>query len=135
MLLLDAIFVPNDAGDLTALSGPITSAAAAAPTLPTDVGMALIKMLLTVIALIALLCATYWFLKRLVRLRLSKGVGKQSIEILEKKMISAKTMLYLVQVENKKILLAESHLEIKGLERFSIVSEHSEGQQGMPPPS
>ena len=96
------------------------------PMPPTDLGMALIKMFLTLLALIALLFASYWFLRRLIQNRLQKGVGKQSIEILEKRMISPKTMLYIIRVQNKNILLAESHLEIKNLENFPIEKSMNE---------
>ena len=116
LVLGDAVFVPDDKGDLVAIAGPVTDAAASLP--PTDMGMTLIKMLLTLFGLVLLLYGTYWFLRRLIQNRLQRGVGQQSIDILEKRMISSKTMLYLVQVENKKILVAESHLEIKALESF-----------------
>ncbi len=93
-------------------------------TIPTstptpDIGAAFVKMLLTFGALIALLFFTYWMVRKLIQFRLQKGVGIPSIQVLEKKMISAKTMLYLVQVDDKKILLAESHLEIKRLESLT----------------
>lgn len=88
------------------------------PTTTGDLGATFIKMLLTFAVLILLLFGTYWFIRRLVSLRLQRGVGSPSIQILEKRMISAKTMLYLVEVENKKVLLAESHLEIKRIESF-----------------
>jgi flagellar biogenesis protein FliO len=124
MFFADAVFIQGEGGDLVALAAPISEAAA--PLLPTDVGSALVKMLLTLTALILLLFASYWFLRRLIQNRLKKGVGAQSIEILEKRMISAKTMLYLIQVENKKILMAESHLEIKALETFPATLEQSD---------
>ena len=116
MFLADTTFIPDDSGNLVALAGPLSDAAA--PIIPTDVGTTLIKMLLSLLALILLLFSSYWFIRRLIQNRLKKGVGEQSIEILEKRMISAKTMLYLIQVENKKVLVAESHLEIKTLESF-----------------
>jgi len=119
MIFADAVFIPDDKGDLVAIA---TSVADTAPPLPpTDMGLALLKMLLSLLALVVLLFASYWFLRRLIQNRLQKGIGKkQSIEILEKRMISPKTMLYIIQVENKKILLAESHLEIKRLESLTI---------------
>lgn len=119
LLLADAVFIPDEKGDLVALAGSVAEAAAPIP--PTDMGMTLIKMLLTLFALVLLLFGTYWFLRRLIQSRLQRGMGKQSIDILEKRMISPKTMLYLIQVENKKILIAESHLEIKPLESFPVV--------------
>ena len=118
LFLADAVFVPDDKGDLVAIAGSIADASAPLP--PTDMGMTLIKMLLTLLALALLLFGSFWFLRRLIQNRLQKGIGKQSIDILEKRMISPKTMLYLVQVENKKILVAESHLEFKALESFPV---------------
>ena len=119
MLFADVVFVPDDKGDLVALAGKVAEAAPPMP--PTDIGMTLIKMLLSLLAIALLLFVSYWFLKRLIQNRLQRGVGKQSIEILEKRMISPKTMLYLIQVENKKILFAESHLEVKTLETFPVL--------------
>src|SRR5258708_3026377 len=82
------------------------------PAPPNDLGWTLIKMVFTFGFLIFLMYGTYWMIRRLIRQKLQKGVGEPSINVLEKKMISAKTMLYLIEVEGKKTLLAESHLEI-----------------------
>lgn len=83
-----------------------------------DLGATFAKMMLTFGLLIFLLFGTYWVIKRLIRVRLQSGVGAPSIQVIEKKMISPKTMLYLVEVDNKKILIAESQLEIKRIESF-----------------
>lgn len=111
-----SVYIPDEKGELTAIE---SSAVAAADTMtqmpPGDLGATAMKMFLTLIALVALLFLSYWFLRRLIQNRLQKGVGEQAIQILEKRMISSKTMLYLIEVENKKILIAESHLEIKRL--------------------
>jgi flagellar biogenesis protein FliO len=120
MFFADAVFIPDDKGDLVALAGKIAETTAPLPP-PTDLGMTLVKMLISLMALALLLFASYWFLKRLIQGRLQRGVGRQSIEIVEKRMISPKTMLYLIQVENKKILFAESHLEVKALDTFRVV--------------
>jgi flagellar biogenesis protein FliO len=117
------VFIPDEHGELTPLAQAESLNEIPAP--PGDIGAAFVKMLLTFVALIALLFGTYWFIRRLIRNRLQKGVGDASIQILEKRMISPKTMLYLVEVENKKILLAESHLEIKRLEGFSSLESPS----------
>lgn len=102
-------------GDL--LDSPLTTETAAPPL---NLGVAFAKMLLTFAILILLLCCTYWLIRRIVRMRLQRGIGVPSIEVLEKKMISTKTMLYLIQIEGKKVLLAESHLEVRKLETFTI---------------
>lgn len=85
---------------------------------PGDYGAALIKMFLTLIALVFLFALTFWFLRRLIQNKLKRGSGTDSIKILEKRMISPKSMLYLVDVEGQKVLLAESHLEIRRLQTW-----------------
>ncbi len=119
------VFVPDENGELTA-STPPASLETLTELPPGDYGAALVKMLLTLIALAVLLFLSFWFLRRLIQQRMQKGVGTQSIQILEKRMISPKTMLYLIEVDNKKILLAESHLEVKRLESFTQVEEQEQ---------
>lgn len=83
---------------------------------PTDYGSVFIKMFLTLIALAVLFGFTVWFLRRLIRYRQEKGTGNQAIRVLEKKMISAKTMLYVIEIDGKRILVSESQLEIRQLQ-------------------
>ncbi len=111
-----AIYVPDEKGEIAALDQAALAATEAIPT--GDLGAAFAKMFLTLIALAILLFATYWFLRRLVQRRLQKGIGNGAIQIIEKKMVSHKTMLYLIEVDNKRVLIAESHLEIKRVEGF-----------------
>lgn len=98
-----------DALDLETLQNP-----------PADLGATFAKMMFTFVLLIALLLGTYWVIKRLIRFKMQSSGIEPCMHIIEKKMISPKTMLYLIEVENKKILLAESQLEIKRLESFEI---------------
>jgi flagellar biogenesis protein FliO len=113
-----AIFVPDETGELTALDqGSLAATEVAAQMPTTDLGAAFAKMFLTLIVLVILLFLSYWFLRRLIQQRLQKGDSSSAIQILEKRMISPKTTLYLVEVNQKKILLAESQLEIKGFEQ------------------
>lgn len=83
-----------------------------------DLGAAFAKMFLSLAALVLLLLVSYWFLRRLIQNRLQKGGSNASIQVIEKRMISPKTTLYLIEAEGKKVLVAESHLEIKRLEGF-----------------
>lgn len=75
---------------------------------------AFIRMLLSLAGLLALLFGTFWFLKRMGRGRVRFG-SHQSIQILEKRALSPKTVLYVVAIEGKKILLSESQLEVCSL--------------------
>ncbi|MDE3045676.1 MAG: flagellar biosynthetic protein FliO [Verrucomicrobiota bacterium] len=85
----------------------------AVPAPPVDYAAAMAKMCLTLLALLALMGVTFWFLRKLMQQRMQRGNANQTIRILEKRMISTKTMLYLVELEGQKILLAESHLEVR----------------------
>ncbi len=110
-----SIFIPDESGDLVALNQPEQILQEMPPG---DFGAAFVKMILSLIALVALLALTVWFLRRLIQGRLEKGSTNQSIQVLEKRMISPKTMLYLIEADGKKILVAESHLEIVKLQEL-----------------
>lgn len=122
MFLANTVYIPDEKGELTAAPSPsiLDNLDQVPPPPPGDFGATFVKMILTMVAIVALLFFTFWFLRRLIQQRLQKGVGEQSIQILEKRMISPKTMLYLIEVDKKKILIAESHLEIKRLENFNL---------------
>ncbi|MDE3056230.1 MAG: flagellar biosynthetic protein FliO [Verrucomicrobiota bacterium] len=93
----------------------------------TDFGSALLRMVIALAILLFLLGATYWLLRRIIRHRLTKGVGVEAIQLVEKRMISPKTTLYLVSVDNKRILFAESQLEVTQLSHtLSQESQNSE---------
>lgn len=92
-----------------------------------EYGAAFVKMFITLIALSLLLWGTVWLLRRIIQKKLQKGSGERAIEILEKKMLSPKTMLYWVEVEGQKVLIAESHLEVRGL-HTSILPRKEPGE-------
>ncbi|MEN9654368.1 MAG: hypothetical protein RL235_480 [Chlamydiota bacterium] len=92
-------------------------------TQPTDFGILFLKMLVSLVLLIALMLMTVWALRRLIQHRLQRGNDMQAIQVLEKRMLSPKTTLYLVEIDKKKVLVAESHLEIKQL---ATLEEHGE---------
>lgn len=114
-------FLLSDGSMVQNLASEIEQGVAAAPA--SDVTASFAKMMATFFLLIVLCIATYFLIKYLVQFRLSRGVGGSDIHILEKKMLSPKTMLYLVEVENKKVLLAESQIEIKKLETFDSTND------------
>lgn len=116
-LLADKVFLPDELISLD--NGP--PLAEMAPPPPGDFGAAFVKMFLTLIALILLLSLSYWLIKKIIQNRLQKGGGEKLIYVVEKRMISPKTALYLIEIEGKKVLLAESHLEVKRLESWPEV--------------
>jgi flagellar biogenesis protein FliO len=86
---------------------------------------AFLKMFLTLLALIVGIFACVWILKRLARGSFSQSSGK-SIKILEKKPLSPKTMLYIIEVDGQETLIAESQLEVKKLITLSSEQESEE---------
>lgn len=107
---------------------PANQIAQSIPPLPSpDIGSAFLKMFLSLLVLILLLIISYRFLKRFMQNRFQKGSSAASIQILEKKMISPKTMLYVIKIDRKKILVAESHLDVRRLESFEIEKDLGEG--------
>jgi flagellar protein FliO/FliZ len=96
---------------------------------PGDYGTAFMQMFFTLIAVVLLLWVTVWFLRNLIQKRLQRGSNAPSIQILEKRMLSTKSVLYLVEVEGKKILIAESHLEVRPIseiqEQSAVSAEHT----------
>ncbi len=74
---------------------------------------AFIKMLLILIALIALIFLTFWIFRKMMRMRLTQANLTKNIKILEKRAISPKSLLYIVEIDGKKILISESTLEVR----------------------
>lgn len=84
---------------------------------------AFLKMILTFIALIVGIFFTVWALKRLSRGHFKNMNANRAIKILEKRPLSPKTMLYLVEIGEKQTLIAESQIEVKSLVSFEVLAE------------
>ena len=84
---------------------------------------ALGKMLLTLLGLIVLIFLTVWLMRRLSSGRIGRINAGQSIKILEKRPLSQKSMLYLLEVDGKRILISESHLEVRTLNRKEMMND------------
>lgn len=76
---------------------------------------AFIKMLLTLGGLLALVFLTIWLLKKMTNGRFGSLGTQKKIHILEKKPLSPKTLLYLIEIDGKKALISESQLEVRTL--------------------
>jgi flagellar biogenesis protein FliO len=75
---------------------------------------AFVKMLFTLLLLLALIFITVWMLRKLSQGR-SKAMSGHSVKILEKRPLSAKSILYVIEVGGKRILISESQLEVRTL--------------------
>ncbi len=76
---------------------------------------AFVKMLLTLFGLIAMIFVTVWLLRRVASVRLQQGKAGQTIKIIERRPLSGKSALYLLEVDGKRVLVSESHLEVRAL--------------------
>lgn len=87
---------------------------------------AFFKMILILIALVALIFFTFWIFKRFIKVKMHQANLTKNIKILEKRPISAKSMLYLVEIDGKRILISESSLEVRKIKDLSIIHPKSE---------
>lgn len=76
---------------------------------------AFLKMFLVLLALIVGIFVTVWLLKKLAQGRWAQGNSNRSIKVIEKRPLSPKTMLYIIDVDGQQSVIAESQLEIKHL--------------------
>lgn len=78
------------------------------------------KMLWLSVAFILLIFLSFWFLKRL---RTKAWRTGETIKILERRPLSQKTVLYLIEVDKERILVGESQAELRVLSKTEILSE------------
>lgn len=81
-------------------------------------------MLLTLVGLIALVFMTVWLLRKLTQGKIG-AFGKKHINVVERRPLSPKSILYIVEVGGKQILVAESQLEIKTLASLDGLSDET----------
>jgi flagellar biogenesis protein FliO len=86
---------------------------------------AFVRMLVTLIGLVILVFATFWVLKRMGKGKFKMGSGR-TINVIERRALSPKSMLYIVEIGNKKVLISESQLEVRTLTAFEEHPETSE---------
>lgn len=59
--------------------------------------------------IIAVILIIAWFLKRMVNTRMVQANETSNIQILERRILSPKTSLYLIEANEKTMLIAETH--------------------------
>lgn len=74
---------------------------------------AFIKTIVVLVGLLVLVILTVWMFKRISNGRLRTFNYLKSVKILEKRPLSPKSMLYLIEVSGKQVLIAESQLEVR----------------------
>ncbi|MBI3211158.1 MAG: flagellar biosynthetic protein FliO [Simkania negevensis] len=72
-----------------------------------------IKTLIVLVALLLLVILTVWMFKKISHGRMRSFNFHKTIKVIEKRPLSPKSMLYLVEVAGKQVLIAESQFEVR----------------------
>ena len=76
---------------------------------------AFVKMMLTLGGLIVLVVISVWMLRRISHGRMKQMNYGRAIKVIERRPLSAKSILYLVEINGKRVVIAESQLEVRGI--------------------
>ncbi len=89
--------------------------------MPFPDGASFTRMWITIAAALVLLFVTLWLLRRF-KTGHFKGFnsGSSTLNIVERRTLSPKTMLYIVEINNKRILISESQVEVRTLSQNVI---------------
>lgn len=80
---------------------------------PVEYKWAFLKMLFWLAVLIVFFILTFHMFKKMSLSRINTANQNKMIKILEKRALSPKTVVYLVEYDNKKMLIGESQNELK----------------------
>jgi flagellar biogenesis protein FliO len=116
------VFIPDAQGNLTQEVTTDTSKTTKSPLTLSYQG-AFLKMMLSFGAVILLLFVSFWALKKLVRHR--KHSPEKLMHIIERKVLSPKTILYLIEIDNERVVIAESQLHIKKIQSLAQIEDDS----------
>jgi flagellar protein FliO/FliZ len=88
---------------------------------------AFLRMLFVLIGLLIVLCLGVFLFKKYASARLQQSNHTRNIKILEKRAISPKSMLYLIEVGGKTMLIGESQLELRQLSSLEWIESEKKG--------
>jgi flagellar protein FliO/FliZ len=81
------------------------------------------QTLLVLIGLLLLILFGVWLIKKFSGSRMRQVNAGKTIKILERRPLSHKSMLYLIDIRGKQILLAESQLEVRPISNLEWIDE------------
>lgn len=97
-----------------------------------------LSMLATLGLIIALILFIAWFLKRMVNAKIEEANLTSSIKIIDKRNLSPKTIIYMIEVNGKGVLVAESQNGVASLGSYPADEDEDgndeEPEQRMPKP-
>ena len=91
-----------------------------------DFKYAFIKMVIILSLLLVLVFFTFWLFKRFMRIKIDQANLTKNIKIIERRALSHKSILYLIEVEGKRVLISESNLEVRKIESLDSIDYENE---------
>jgi flagellar biogenesis protein FliO len=89
-------------------------------------GPSFTRMWITIAAALVLLFSTLWLLRRFKTGHFKKFSNSSTLNILEKRALSPKTLLYIIEIDGKRLLISESQVEVRTLNQEDIVHSSEE---------
>ena len=93
----------------------VPGAAEVVPAATESYQWALAKIVGSLGLILAFVFFTLWMVRRLSHGRWQQGNQHRSIKILERRPLSPKTMLYLIEMNGEQVVVSESQLEVRVL--------------------
>jgi flagellar biogenesis protein FliO len=116
---------PPSSTEQTAPSSEVPAPLPSSEEMTTSYEGAFVRMIVTLLGLLVLVFATFWILRKLGKGKFKLGSGR-TINIIEKRALSPKSVLFLVEIGNKKVLISESQLEVRALASVEELPEVNE---------
>lgn len=91
-----------------------------------------LNMLATLGLVIAIILIAAWFLRRILNTRLEQINTTSTIKVIEKRALSPKSAVYLLEIYDKVIAIAETQNGITQLGEFTIPSESEVTKENIP---
>lgn len=114
LLIFFSLFAKTSFADLTLNNEKELQKENFENTLPkVDFQKSFFKMMVSLAVIVVLSILTIWAFKRISRAKIDTANKQKAIKIIEKRALSPKSMLYLVDYEGKKVFISESQVNIK----------------------
>lgn len=129
------IYFQDDSGNLVTAQEGIESETKASPMedFPTqNYQKAFYRMFGFMLGIVALIGLTYCLMKRFMNAKIQQANESKSIKILEKRVISPKSVLYLVEAEGRRVLISESQQEVRAIRNLDEANELNEANEFIP---
>lgn len=82
------------------------------------------KMIFMLAAVITFLLLTMWFIKRMMNARIEQMNVSSSIKVTERRLLTPKTAIYVIEVDNRRLVIAESSNGVTSLGSVTSKPEH-----------